>query len=81
MLEHQCQPRLSSNQVEDEIETTQELPFQKIVGRLQWTAQTTRPDIAYAVTQISKFNSAWTLKHWIRAKHILRYLKAVVLQA
>lgn len=29
----------------------------------------------YAVTQLSRFNSAWTLHHWAAAKHVLRYLK------
>lgn len=59
----------------EDVESAQDLPFQQLVGCLQWLALTTRPDIAYAVSQVSRFNSAWTLEHWMAAKHILRYLK------
>lgn len=37
----------------DEIKSAQDLPFQQLVGCLQWASHTTRPEIAYAVTQIS----------------------------
>lgn len=60
---------------EDEIRAAQDLPFQQLVGCLQWLAHTTRPDISYAVTQVSRFNAAWTINHWTSAKHILRYLQ------
>lgn len=51
------------------------LPYQSLVGSLGWIASTTRPDIAYAVSQLGRFNSAWTTTHWVAAKHVLRYLK------
>lgn len=60
---------------EDEIRAAQDLPFQQLVGFLQWLSHTTRPDISYAVTQISRFNGAWTITHWTMAKPILQYLK------
>ncbi|UYV83970.1 hypothetical protein LAZ67_X000731 [Cordylochernes scorpioides] len=35
----------------------------------------TRPDIAYAVSYLSKFNSSPLQQHWNAVKHLLRYLK------
>lgn len=59
----------------DEIAAAAELPYQSLVGSLQWIAHTTRPDIAYAVSQLSSFNASWTIDHWTKAKHVLRYLR------
>lgn len=63
-----------------EIEAAKDLPYQALVGSLQWLAHTTRPDIAYAVSQLSSFNSSWTLSHWTAAKRVLRYLRYTQLQ-
>lgn len=50
------------------------VPYQELIGSLQWLASSTRPDIAYAVSQL-RFNACWSLEHWILAKHVLRYLQ------
>lgn len=52
-----------------------DLPYQSLVGSLGWIASTTRPDVSYAVSQLGRFNSAWTTTHWVAAKHVLRYLR------
>ena len=49
--------------------------YQSIVSSLLYIAMATRPDIAYAVATISKFNSKPTQAHLTAAKRILRYLK------
>ena len=38
----------------------------------------TRPDIAYAVSQVAKFSSSPRLAHWNACKRILRYLSGTV---
>ena len=35
----------------------------------------TRPDITYAVSALSQFNTNYRQEHWIAAKIVLRYLK------
>ena len=35
----------------------------------------TRPDIAYAVSNVAKYSSHPTNKHWVAVKRIMRYLK------
>lgn len=60
---------------EIEVKDAANLPYQSLIGCLQWLSNLTRPDIAHAVSQLSRFNSNWTADHWIMAKHVLRYLK------
>lgn len=60
---------------DDEIANAKDLPYQSLVGSLQWLSSTTRPDIAYAVSQVARFQSGWSLSHWMMAKHILCYVK------
>ncbi|UYV82166.1 hypothetical protein LAZ67_21001203 [Cordylochernes scorpioides] len=50
-------------------------PYQQAIGNLLWLAGMTRPDIAYAVSYLSKFNSSPLQQHWNSVKHLLRYLK------
>ncbi len=50
-------------------------PYRGVVGSLLYVAMWTRPDIAFAVSQIARFQSDPTEHHWQCAKHILRYLK------
>jgi hypothetical protein len=49
--------------------------YQSMVGSLLYAAMTTRPDIAYAVGVVSKFNSKPSEAHLTAVKRILRYLK------
>ncbi|RVX00652.1 Retrovirus-related Pol polyprotein from transposon RE1 [Vitis vinifera] len=48
--------------------------YRRVVGKLNYLT-VTRPDIAYAVSVVSQFTSAPTLKHWAALKQILCYLK------
>ncbi|XP_069150296.1 secreted RxLR effector protein 161-like [Solanum lycopersicum] len=40
-----------------------------------YLANTTRPDIAFAVNLLARYSFAPTRRHWNGIKHILRYLK------
>lgn len=50
-------------------------PYQNLIGSLMYLAVATRPDISYAVSYLSQFNTCYGQEHWIAAKRILRYLK------
>ena len=52
--------------------------YQSTVGKLLYLATTTRPDIAFAVSNVAKFTSETTEQHWTAVKHILRYLVGTV---
>jgi hypothetical protein len=50
--------------------------YQSIVGSRMYAALGTRPDIAYAVAALCRYNSAPTAIHMTAAVRVLRYLKA-----
>ena len=49
--------------------------YQQLISTLLYAALGTRPDIAFAVTRLSRFNSDPTEEHLRYAKYVLRYLK------
>jgi hypothetical protein len=51
------------------------VPYKEAVGCLSFVAQTTRPDIAYAVNAVSQFSANPGRQHWEATKRIIRYLK------
>lgn len=54
------------------------VPYQEVVGSLLYLAQATRPDIAFAVNYVSRFNTNHSNEHWKAVKRILRYLKGTM---
>jgi hypothetical protein len=53
-------------------------PYREAAGALLWFARTARPDILYAVNQLTKFSTSWGAEHVIAAKRIMRYLKETI---
>lgn len=51
-------------------------PYQAAIGALNYLACRTRPDILFAVSFLSRFNSAPKQEHWSAVKRIFRYLKS-----
>jgi transposase InsO family protein len=49
--------------------------YQSLVGSIMYAMLGTRPDIAYAVSTLSKFNSCPAPEHHAAAKRVLRYLQ------
>ena len=52
--------------------------YQSAIGSLMYLAVSTRPDIAFAVNNLARFNSKPQKEHWIALKRILRYLKGTI---
>lgn len=49
--------------------------YQALIGSLMWIMLSTRPDLAYTVSTLSKFNALPSHEHLAAARHSLRYLK------
>ena len=62
----------------DEQKLMQSKPYRSLVMCLMYLAITTRPDIAFAVKELSKFQQNPGEGHWKAAKHVLRYLKGTI---
>ena len=60
---------------EEERQYLSKLPYRSLVGALIYLAIGTRPDIAYAVQQLSQFLDSYTSDHWNAAIRVVRYLK------
>jgi len=51
------------------------VPYRGAVGSLLYVAMWTRPDIAFAVSQVARFQADPSVYHWECVKRIFRYLK------
>lgn len=51
------------------------LPYRALVGSLMYVAIGTRPDIMFAVQNLSQFLDCYGPIHWEAAKRVVRYLK------
>jgi len=49
--------------------------YQSIIGNLMWFMLCTRPDLAFTISMLSKFNDAPTTEHLATATYTLRYLR------
>ncbi|XP_040364311.1 secreted RxLR effector protein 161-like [Rosa chinensis] len=50
-------------------------PYSRLVGSLMYAQVCTRPDLAYAVGILARFQSNPGHEHWIAGKKVLRYLQ------
>jgi hypothetical protein len=59
---------------EEERTELTKIPYRRLIGKLIYLVVASRPDIAWAVRELSKFVSNYGWDHWKAAKHLLRYL-------
>lgn len=55
-----------------------EKPYLSAVGALMYLANHTRPDIAFAISLLSRHSAQPTIRHWNRIKRVLRYLQGTI---
>jgi hypothetical protein len=60
---------------ENKSEITEMVQYQSVVGKLMYGMLGTRPDLAYAVSTLSKFNHCPIMDHHSALKSVFRYLK------
>jgi hypothetical protein len=51
--------------------------YRQLIGSLMYLIHT-RPDICFAVSALSQFMSDLRQRHWVAAKHVLRYLRGSI---
>ena len=52
--------------------------YSQIIGSLMYLMNSTRPDIAYAVTRLSRYTHNPDKSHWIALNRVARYLKGTI---
>ena len=50
------------------------IPYRSAIGSLMYLAVCTRPDIAAAISNLSRFNANPGRAHWEGVQHVFRYL-------
>uniref|UniRef100_A0AAV1TN90 Reverse transcriptase Ty1/copia-type domain-containing protein n=1 Tax=Peronospora matthiolae TaxID=2874970 RepID=A0AAV1TN90_9STRA len=66
---------MSSRLVSSDASTKIDAPFREAVSALMHLTTATHPDIAFAVTYVSRFMENPQEEHWVAVKHIFRYLQ------
>ena len=59
----------------EELQRLQNIPYQRAIGTLMYLLQGTRPDLAYTISTLSKFNTNFNFSHWEAVKKVFRYLQ------
>ncbi|CAL2256677.1 unnamed protein product [Prunus armeniaca] len=67
--------RAQSPQNELEKEEMKNRPYASLVGSLMYAQVCTRPDIAFAISVLGRFQANPGNAHWIAAKKVMRYLQ------
>lgn len=67
--------KLSIKMVTTENSLVGRVPYQEAVGALLYLAQGTRPDIPFAVNNVSQFNNCHSEEHWKAVQRVFRYLR------
>ena len=62
----------------DDSDTVDVQLYQSAVGSLLYLSVATRPDIAFAVSNVAKYCAKPSKQHWIAVKRIMRYLKGTL---
>ena len=67
--------KLTKNKSKDGKDTMDSKPYARLVGSLMYAQVCTRPDLAFAVGIMSRFQSNPSHQHWVAGKKVLRYLQ------
>ena len=73
--------KLSTSQsprTEEDKKYMAKIPYASAVGSLMFSMICTRPDLAYAISLVSRFMSDPGKEHWSAVKWVLRYLRGTV---
>ncbi|KAL0412061.1 UNVERIFIED_CONTAM: Retrovirus-related Pol polyprotein from transposon TNT 1-94 [Sesamum latifolium] len=64
-----------SPKTDEELKRMSNIPYASAVGSIQYAVQCTRPDVAYALSVMSRYQACVGEAHWGTVKSILKYLK------
>ncbi|KAL0420501.1 UNVERIFIED_CONTAM: Retrovirus-related Pol polyprotein from transposon TNT 1-94 [Sesamum latifolium] len=64
-----------SPKTDEELKRMSDIPYASAVGSIQYAVQCTRPDVAYALSVMSRYQACAGEAHWSAVKSILKYLR------
>ena len=60
---------------QDERDRMSKIPYASAIGSIMYAMLCTRPDVSYALSTTSRYQSDLGESHWIVVKNILKYLR------
>jgi hypothetical protein len=67
-----------SPQTESEKREMGDKPYRSILGSVMWGQLATRPDLAFAVSLLARFQSNPGINHWSALLHVIGYIKNTI---
>ena len=64
-----------SPQTDSERKAMGDKPYRSILGNVMWGQLATRPDLSFAVSLLSRFQSNPGIEHWNALMHVIGYIK------
>ncbi|KAL0434305.1 UNVERIFIED_CONTAM: Retrovirus-related Pol polyprotein from transposon TNT 1-94 [Sesamum latifolium] len=64
-----------SPKTDEELKRMSDIHYASAVGSIQYAVQCTRPDVAYALSVMSRYQACAGKAHWSAVKSILKYLR------
>ncbi|KAL0439384.1 UNVERIFIED_CONTAM: Secreted RxLR effector protein [Sesamum latifolium] len=64
-----------SPNTDEELRKMFDIPYVSAVGSIQYVVQCTRPDVAFALSVMSRYQACAGEAHWTAVKTILKYLR------
>ena len=62
----------------EEIDEMKNVPYREAIGSLMYLMVSTRPNIAYAISVLSRYSACPSRRHWKAVKRVFRYLKGTM---
>ena len=63
---------------EEDWQYMKDKPYSEVLGSLMYAQVGTRPDIAFAITSLSRFMTNPGKPHWLALLHMMRYIKGTL---
>ena len=63
-------------QTDAELENMSEVPYASAIGSIMYAMICTRPDVSFALSVTSRYQSDPGMEHWKAVKRILKYLRS-----
>ena len=54
----------------------EEIPYSNAIGTVMFSMISTRPDLAYSISLLSRYMSNPEKEHWNALKHLLKYINS-----
>ncbi|CAM8981667.1 unnamed protein product [Rhodiola kirilowii] len=67
-----------SPKTDSEIVRMETVPYENVIGSLMYAMISTRPDLSYAISLLSRFMSNPGMDHWLALKHVVAYVKSTL---